>query len=479
MNNQSGNKLRIRLAALLPALLLAGCAAIPPEDPAPKLAAPQQADFAPAGTGATSTWPAASWWQQFHDEQLNTLVQQALSNSPSMSVAAARLQAARAGAQATAAAAGVALDTNASLTRERFSDHGIAPPPIAGHYFYDGEIALDFSWDVDWWGRNRAALQSSLGQVRASQAEQAGSAATLATAVAAAYYQWQALNARISLQQDMAQARQQLVTLESARVKAGLSAGQAVAPLTADAAAPRQTIAQLGAQRDQALFQLRSLVNRGKDFPALHAVPLPTVSGGLPAGLSLDLLARRADIAAARDRVEANVQAVKSDRAAFYPDVSLRAFVGLSSLDMGQLLHYGSRTYGVTPAIHLPVFSAPRLHAALAGSQAETAVAVAQYDQTVQNAVAEVNDAALRLQGVDSEKAAMTAQADARQRDLDNAGLLHKAGLADGREVERRRLALLGLQEQEINRAQRALLADIDLIKALGGGYEVPQTASK
>jgi len=478
MNNQSSNKYRIRSAAPLAALLLASCAAIPPEAPAPKLAAPRQADFVPAST-AGGQWPAATWWQQFHDSQLDGLVQQALSNSPSMAVAAARLQAARAGAQATAAAAGVALNVNSSLTRERFPDYGLAPPPIAGHYFYDGEAALDFSWDVDFWGRNRAALQSSLGQVRASQAEQAGSAATLATAVASAYYQWQALNARITLQQSMEASRRHLVELESSLVKAGLSAGQNLAPLTADAAAPRQTIAQLGAQRDQALFQLRSLVNSGKDFPALQAAPLPTVTGGLPPGLDLDLLARRADIAAARDRVEASVQEVKSDRAAFYPDVDLSAFVGLSSLDMGQMLHYGSRTYGVTPAIHLPVFDAPRLHAALAGSQADAAVAAAEYDQTVQNAVAQVNDAALRLQGVDAEKTALTAQTDARQHDLDSATRLHQAGLTDGRTLEIRRLALLALQDQEISREQRALLADIDLIKALGGGYTAPQTASK
>lgn len=476
MNNQSSNNNPLRPAALLAALLLAGCAAIPPVTPAPSLAAPQAADFAPAANGE---WPAASWWQQFHDSQLDTLVQQALADSPSMTVAAARLQAARAGAQATRAAAGVALDADASLTRERFTDYGVIPPPYAGKTFYDGEAALDFSWDVDFWGRNRAAIQASLGQVRASQAEQAGSAATLSTAVASAYYQWQALNARIALQQDMETSRRQLVTLESALVKAGLSPGQNLAPLAADAAGPRLSIAQLSAQRDQALFQLRSLVNSGKDFPALQAAPLPAVSGGLPAGLDLDLLARRADIAAARDRVEASLQTVKSDRAAFYPDVDLKAFVGLSSLDMGEMLHYGARTYGATPAIHLPVFDAPRLHAALAGSQADAAVAAAEYDQTVQNAVAEVNDAALRLQGVDSEKAALSAQTEARQRDLANASRLHQAGLADGREVERRRLALLGLKEQEVSREQRALLADIDLIKALGGGYSAPQTASK
>lgn len=471
MNNQSVN------FALVPLLLavLASCAEVPAKAPPAKLSRPEAGALAPSPAGVAShDWPAAHWWEQFHDSQLDVLVQQALAESPSMAVAEARLRAAQSGAQAAVAEAGVAMSADGSLTRERFTRNGIIPPPYGGKYFYDGELQLNYSWDLDFWGRNRASIKAALGQVAAGQAEQAASAATLAGAVASTYFQWQALNARIALQQQVAASRTRLVSLEMQRVNAGLAPGQNLPPLHADAALPQQTLAQLSSERDLALFRLRSLVNSGASFPTLKALPLPAITVGLPDNASLDLLARRADIAAARDRVEATQQAVEANRLAFYPDFKLNAFAGLSSLEMGQMLHWSSRSFGVTPAIHLPVFGAPRLHAALAGSQAEAELAAAEYEQTLQNALAEVNDANLRLQGAMAEQPSLAAQQQARERELANSSKLREAGLADGREQERRKLALLALQDQQLSLQQRTLLASIDLIKALGGGYSTP-----
>ncbi|HXA47920.1 MAG TPA: efflux transporter outer membrane subunit, partial [Burkholderiaceae bacterium] len=328
------------------------------------------------------------------------------------------------------------------------------------------------SYDVDWWGRNRALLAAALGRSAATQAEAAGAAASLSAAVTNAYFQWQSVNARIQLQEQIEAQRNRLVELEVRRVKTGLSAGDSVTPLHADAAAPRQTKVQLETQRDQLYYQLKSLV--GSDgFPAaLKAQALPVADWALPPNLPLDLLARRADIAASRDRVQASLHEVDAARAAFYPDLNLSAFIGLTSLPLSSLLHGDSRMQGFTPALHLPIFDAGRLRAGLDSNRADVELAVAQYDQSVQTAVGEVNDAAIKLKGAQREQESLTAQVTARNRDLASAQRRVHAGLADGRELARDQLSLLALNDLELTRQQHALSAQIDLIKALGGGYQ-------
>jgi multidrug efflux system outer membrane protein len=342
---------------------------------------------------------------------------------------------------------------------------------LAGNYDNSGNLELDFNYDFDFWGRNRSALQSTLGLRAASEAEAAGAAATLSAAVAKSYYQWQALNAHIALIEQIESERGELIKLEVKRVKSGGTAGDNLHPLVADAAAPRQTIIQLQTQRDQALYQLKSLVGGDTQMPELKPVELPKVDGGIPDNVALDLIARRPDVAAARDRVQAYVSNIDVARAEFYPDISISAFLGLNSVQMSKFLHASSRADGVTPAIHLPIFDAGRLRANLESSRADLALAIAQYDQTVQAAVADVNDAAIRVNGSEAEQPALAKQQEARHRDLDSAQRRVKAGLADKREPLRNQLSLLSLDDQELNRRTQALYAQIDLIKALGGGY--------
>lgn len=466
IDHHRGILLPLVLAATL---FIAGCAALPPADQAQELRAPQASDFSP---GSDGRWPVASWWTEFNDPQLETLVNEALRKSPSMAVVQARIEQANSQVREVSANGGANLAADASVSRELYSANSFYPPPIAGSTLNSGSLALNFSYDVDWWGRNRSLLAAALGRSAASKAEASGAAASLSASVANTYFQWQALNARIRLQDQVEAQRKRLVELEAHRVKTGVSAGDNLTPLQADAAAPRQTKVQLETQRDQLYYQLKSLVG-SEHFPEnLHAQALPVADGGLPANLPLDLLARRPDIAASRERVQASLHEVDAARAAFYPDLNLSAFIGLTSLPLSALLHGDSRTQGITPALHLPIFDAGRLRANLDSNRAEVELAVAQYDQSVQTAVGEVNDAAIKLKGAQREQASLNAQLAARKRDLVSAQRRVYTGLADGRDVARTQLALLALNDQELLRQQHALSAQIELIKALGGGYQ-------
>jgi len=125
------------------------------------------------------------------------------------------------------------------------------------------------------------------------------------------------------------------------------------------------------------------------------------------------------------------------------------------------------------------LFDSGRLRASLNSNRAEVALAVAQYDQSIQNAVNEINDAALHVQGADHEAEPLQHQLQAREHELANTQRLIKAGLQDGRNLMGIQLSKANLQDQEIARQGRALQAHVDLIKALGGGFHAPQETTQ
>ncbi len=449
------------------ALVLAGCAPLPRKDAPPTFAAARASDLVPDGA------PSAPSLDEYRDPQLTRLIALALQDSPTMAAAQARARQADMAAGETRAAAGGRLAFDGQATREHYPQGGVYPPPIAGSTRTSGHAALDFAFDFDFWGRNRNALDAALGLAAASRADAQAAAATLAAGVARTYFQWQASDQHLRIARQVEARRQALVEREARRVRAGLAPGADLAPLSADAAAPRQGIVQIETQRAQAERQLQALVGVHA-LPALQPVSLPTPAAAETADLRLDRLARHPEIAAARDRAQAALKEVDSQRAAFYPDVDIGALAGFDSVQLATLLHRSSREISVTPAIHLPIFDAGRLRAGLDARRADVALAVAQYDQALQRAVGEVNDATVRLQGAQREAAPLEGQRRGRERDLESARLREKAGLIDGRERLVDELVLSALQDQEVNLRLQALLARVDLDHALGGAPPAP-----
>jgi multidrug efflux system outer membrane protein len=474
-NREHGPRLASAASAVL-ALLLAACAPLPPKDAAPTFATASASDLVPdSSTPATAT--ATPTPGDYGDPQLTRLVALALKDSPTMAVAQARVRQADAAAGQTQAAAGASLALDGSATRERYPEHSQYPPPIAGSWRTSGHAALDFSYDFDFWGRNRSALDAALGRAAASRADAQAAAATLTASIAKTYFQWQAADQHLRIAQQVEAQRQALVERQARRVRAGLAPGADLAPLNADAAAPRQSIVQLETQRAQAERQLQALVGVHA-LPALQATPLPAPAALETADIRLDLLARRPEVAAARDRVQAALKDVDSQRAAFYPDVSITALAGFDALQLSSLFHGSNREFAATPAIHLPIFDAGRLRAGLDSKRADVALAVAQYDQALQQAIGDVNDATVRLQGAQREVAPLAGQRRGRERDLASAKAREQVGLIDGQQRLVDELVLTALQDQEVTLRLQTLFARIDLDHALGGALPAPASVA-
>jgi len=198
---------------------------------------------------------------------------------------------------------------------------------------------------------------------------------------------------------------------------------------------------------------------------------LPIVQRGVPSGIGLDLIARRPDIAASRWQVEAALKQTDAARAEFFPDISISAMAGLSSIDMGKLLTAGSRTFALTPALHLPIFNSGALQANYGVSKAQLDAAVAQYNSTVLTAAREVATQALSAEQVAARQHEQRAQLDADRQLLANAQARARQGVRDARESLAAKSEWLQQRDASTQLLAQAVSTDLALIKAIGGGY--------
>ena len=379
-----------RTAALVAALVLSACATPGPEQPAP---VPR--DARPLGLAAApTTAPAPRWWTALGDPALDALVDRALADHPSLALARARVARAQALAAGVQASAGPQVGLSADLTRQRYSEHGLVPPAIAGDTRTSATVQAGLVWSPDLFGRHAADLAAATGQARAVQAESALAATGLATQVARTYVALAHRLAQQALADRQLAQRSAVLTLTRQRVDAGLDTTQALRQAEA-ALAEARTQRAIG---DEPVLLLRQqlalLTGQAPDAlaglaPRLAALQPPL----LPPAPGLDLLGRRPDLVAARWRIEAAGADLASARAQFYPDVNLSAFVGLSALGLDQLLDLGSRQLGVAPAVRLPLFDGGRLRAQQGARQADLAAAVALYDTVLLEALREAADA--------------------------------------------------------------------------------------
>ncbi|MBI3143738.1 MAG: efflux transporter outer membrane subunit [Pseudogulbenkiania sp.] len=451
--------------------LLAGCATPAPSGPpATPLTAQQLA--LPAATPSTVS---DNWWTALGDPALDRLIEQARQHSPSLKLAAARVREAAAQSGLADSRRGPQLDANAALDRERYSANGLTPAPIAGSYRTFYSASLDGSWELDLWGKHRAEAEAALGQQRALELDRRQAELLLAQAVASQYTALQ----RTLAQQQVTTARQNLadsrLQLLRARVSAGLLSGDALRPAEVLQAQLKQQSSALRGGEARARHALAALTGQAPAaLDTLAVAPLGATPALDEAALNAGLLGLRPDVAAQREQLEATAQTVKAARAAFYPNVQLNAFIGLSSLDIGQLLTSQSRMLGIAPAVTLPIFHSGALRAKLSREQARYDQAVESYNQTVLEALRQAADAlANRDQARQQLADALQAEDSARHASDAGAARLH-AGLTD-------KLGLLGTQDTEL--AQRASrldsqaagqLAFVYLNTALGGGQLVP-----
>lgn len=453
---------------------LAGCASFAGIGTHATLQTPAPAETALTLPDQGGSWPDAQWANQFGGAALQALVDEALAGNPGLQVAAARVAAARAATQATDAAGLPTVGANFSATRQRYTEHGIIPPPLAGEYATDSQLALNFRYDFDFWGKNGAALRSSISQRKLSQAEQYNARLVLTTAVARSWLQLGRDSNQYDLVTRQLQTREALDRLTRQRFAAGLDTQSDNQLSQQQAAALRAEQAQWQESIGLARNQLAALLGRGPDRGLTIARPVLPVPAAtlLPSALPLTLLGRRPDIVAARWRIEAAQGQIDYARSQFYPNIDLMAFAGFSSLGLSNLIRTGSRVVGIGPAIRLPVFEGGALRAQLSTQVAGYDGAVAMYNQSLTEALHDVADQVQSLRAAEIQADNLQQATQAAHQALVLAQQRRRVGTINQLQLLASEGALLTQQRIELDAQVRRLDLRVGLIKALGGGFD-------
>lgn len=456
------------LTGLLAALLLAGCASFAGIEPA-------ATRTAPASLGATVSpiaWPAAGWWEGFDDPVLNRLIDQALAGHPSLRLAQARLAKARAAAGVAESARGPQLNADADSTRRRFSENADVPPPLAGSVQNINHARLNGSWELDFFGRHWAALEAALGSARAAEADAQAARVLLASDVARNYFRLGALVAQREVARASLAQRDAILQLVDSRVRAGIDSRVELRQAEGGLPEIRRDLEALEEQIGLARHALAALTGQGPDALGELAPTLATVHPQpLPATLPADLVGRRADLAAARWRVEAALRDAEAAKATFYPNINLVGLAGFSSIGLDNWFRGGSRELGLGAAIHLPLFDAGRLRSQLRGATAEADAAVESYNATLLQAVREVADTVTSAQAVARQATEQNAAQAAAEGALDLALQRYRAGLSTYLTVLTAEANVLAQRRIAIDLKARGVDANLQLIRALGGGF--------
>lgn len=422
---------------------------------------------------AEMDWPKDTWWTRYQDEQLNQLIEEALRDASTMAAAEARFNKALAGVNQAGALKKPQLGAaaEASMTKVSYRYQAYAPPEGWNDY---GSMILDFRYDLDFWGKNKALYAASESRLAMAEAEKASARLFLSTAVANNYAELARLYANLETVESAFEVRTKTVELLTKRHENGLENKGAVSQAQAAASNVEAELLRL---EEAIVLQKNSLAAlMGKGPARGESIVAPQIDlmkqFGLPVNSSLGLLGHRPDISAARWRVEAASHNIKAAKALFYPDVSLSAFIGLQAFGISDLFESGNDAGSAGPAIYLPIFSGGRLEGNLSSAEADYDLAVSEYNETLIQAIRQVADAASSMQALDSRivktREAVEAAKDAHQIATNR----YEGGLARYLDVLTAEDALLASERMLVNLESRALSLDLALVHALGGGYQ-------
>jgi NodT family efflux transporter outer membrane factor (OMF) lipoprotein len=456
-------------------LLMGGCSVPPPMHGTPGLRDANSVATSTLDGSADAAWPDANWWQAYGDAQLSALIEEAVAHSPTLAEAQARLHTAEGYARTARSALlpSASLSGSAGELKESYNN-GI-PAEFVPHGWNDtGAAQANLSYDLDLFGRNHATLVAATSERAASAIEARAARLALATQVAAAYADLGRYAALRDVAASALTVRQETAALVAKRVLNGLDtraeqrqAEAAVPVARADLAAADQT---LTLTRNR----LAALLGAGPDRAATIAPPAPGRFElvALPQHLALDLVARRADIAAARARAEAAAARVGAARAAYFPDINLMGFVGAQSLGLANLTAVGSEAGQAQAAINLPLFSGGQLAGNYRAARGQYDAAVAQYDDTLVQAVRDVADAAAGQKALAVELTAAREAVTRSQEAWDLAKRRYAGGLSTYLSVLSAEDALLKNRQLLADCEGRVLAVRVDLVRALGGGFK-------
>ena len=431
-----------------------------------------------------------NWWELFGDSQLNALEQQVNVSNQNIAAAFASFMQARAVVKEAQSQYFPTLTVSPSVSRTRSSATLAAgaggttsgTTTIAGSgggIFNNFDLPFDASWTPDLWGRVRNTVRGNVAAAQASAADLENTRLTAQAELAVDYYQLRTQDTLRQLLDQTVVAYQESLDLTRAQYETGIGTDEAVAQAEVQLKSTQAQDTNLGIARAQYEHAIALLVGQPASTFSIPPEPLKASPPSIPIGLPSQLLERRPDVAASeRLMAQANAQ-IGIAKAAYFPTLTLSAAGGFESSSVSDWLTWPSRFWSVGPALAETLFDAGLRRATVQQFQAAYDQTVATYRQTVLTAFQQVEDnlAALRILAIQLQQ-----QDDAvasSQRYLKIATDRYKLGLDPYLDVITAQTAFLSNQQTAVTLRMQQLTDSVQLIEALGGGWDADQLPSQ
>lgn len=459
-------------------LLMNGCADYRGINSKAELREPDSFATQKTFAAAAGDWPTDKWWLQFNDAQLNALIDEALAHDPALDIAAARIKEAQAYTGVARSALYPEITGSGDISYQHFSENGLFPPPFGGSSEFNNTLRLNGSYELDFWGKNRASVRAAVSQQRATEAEQQSVILLLTSNIATTYIELDRLFAQRDVVAQSLQQHEKIFSLTQQRLDAGIDNRADLKQAESQLPVLRGQLAQIDEAIGSTRNTLAALLGAGPDRGLQIQRPQLSIAQAevkLPANLPVNLLGRRPDVVAARWLAESAQQQADVAKALFYPNVSITGYIGYSSLGLDNLTKSSSEEYGIGPAIRLPIFAGGRLRQNLKSKYAAYDSAVAMYNATLTLALRDVANQLNALQWLQTRQREQQNATQIARTALDLATQRYQAGLGNYLSVLNAETIVLTQDQLGTELNARAFNLQIKLITALGGGFDASQ----
>lgn len=465
--------LSIAVALAGASFIIAGCT-VGPDYVRPSVDVPPAHRFAEQ-MSASSTPTATlaempSWWRAFGDPELDALVEEGLAANHDLRIATARVDEFAAAVASTRAQGLPQVGYGFSATRATVNGGELLPANVnaVGNNF---AAILSASWELDLWGRIRRQNEAANANLLATEQARLGVALTLVSAIVSGYITLLDLDRQLEISQETLKGRKLNVEVFQLRLDGGAVSEFEMMQVTAEyetAAGAVPVVQQAIAQQEHALSVLIGRnpgpIRRGRSLEALNTPPVP-------AGLPSDLIDRRPDILQAEQQLHASNALVGAARALYFPNVALTASGGHASPELDSLFSGPARTWSFTGQLLGPIFAGGAIKAANAQAEARRVQALEIYQQTIENAFRDVDDALAAIQYKRDLIASLKRQVTALERAVVLTRERYDNGYADYLEVLDTERSLFSAELSLSSARGDGYRSLVDLYRALGGDW--------
>ncbi len=413
------------------------------------------------------------WWLMYQDEQLNQLVAKAMQHNPNVAIAVANIEQADAYMREVGAALLPDVGLQAGALKSRFTERG--PIPLFGgmepkRTTFNTRLASSF--ELDFWGKLRAAKQSAKAAALASRYAKETVIWSLQSLVVNHYLFLLNLQVQINITENNIKIRQESLALTQRRFEGGVVSALDVHQATTAYANLQAQLADLKRQEEVIRNQLALLTGDMRlslVSNSLTKLPNPPIP---PAGIPSRLMDNRPDIRQIEQELVAANANLTVAKTALYPSISLTTYYGGESLLLSDLLVPPARVWGIGLGLNLPIFNAGRLQSRIDQLSAVQKQLIAKYESVLQKAFQEVNDALVNLRQQTEREAALAASVAAAEKALEIANNRYHSGYSAYIDVLDAQRVLNEANLSHVQSQHARLEASVDLFKALGGNWQ-------